>query len=220
VHEFGFFSLGNGYNLMIGYPILPWIGVMSLGYYFGSFYDASFHHSQRKRIFNIIGICAVILFIVIRFINKYGDPNHWKQYDTMGKELMSFLNPSKYPPSLLYLLMTLGGTFLFLANTEKLRGRLIGFFCTFGRVPFFYYILHLYLIHILAMAAAEYSGYGWQAMILPFWVTEVPALEDYGFGLLVVYAVWICVVAMLYPLCKKFDAYKRSHTEKWWLSYL
>jgi hypothetical protein len=116
--------------------------------------------------------------------------------------------------------MALGTALLFLANAEKLKGKVVYFFSTFGRVPFFYYILHLYLIHLVALLFAELSGFGWQAMILQKWVTVVPALKGFGFPLWVVYAVWVGVILVLYPLCKKFDNYKQSHKEKWWLSYL
>ena len=133
---------------------------------------------------------------------------------------MSILDIDKYPPSLLFLLVTLGGTFIFLANSEKLKGKAVAFFSVFGRVPFFYYILHIYLIHLMALFAAAFTGFGWQSMILPKFVTRVEALKGYGFNLIVVYIVWIVVVLLLYPLCKKFDRYKQSHKEKWWLSYL
>ncbi len=116
--------------------------------------------------------------------------------------------------------MTLGTALLFLANAEKLKGKVVDFFSTFGRVPFFYYILHLYLIHLVALLFAELSGYGWQSMILAERMTRVPELKGFGFPLWVVYAVWIGVIFALYPLCKKFDNYKQNHKEKWWLSYL
>ncbi len=116
--------------------------------------------------------------------------------------------------------MTLGTALLFLANAEKLKGKVVDFFCTFGRVPFFYYILNLYLIYLVALLFAELSGFGWQAMTLQRWVTEVAALKGFGFPLWVVYAVWVGVILFLYPLCKKFDKYKKAHKEKWWLSYL
>lgn len=220
LHEFSFFKLTDGVEFVVGYPIIPWIAVMSLGFYFGDFYDKSVDSTKRRKLFNIIGISAILLFIGIRFINLYGDPVHWKDYDTTAKDLISFLNPSKYPPSLLYLLMTLGAAILFLANTENLKGSVVDFFCTFGRVPFFYYILHLYLIHLVALVFAELSGFGWQIMILKDWVTESPGLRGYGFPLWVVYAVWVGTIFLLYPLCKKFDRYKQTHKEKWWLSYL
>ncbi len=220
LHEFNYFPIGTESHLVVGYPIIPWIAVMSLGYYFGSFYDKKHEATPRRKTFNIIGMFALLLFVVIRYINKYGDPTPWLHYDTHIQSLMSFMNPNKYPPSLLYLLMTLGGAFLFLANSESWRGKVVKFFVTFGRVPFFYYVLHLYLIHLIAMALAHFTDFGWQAMILPTWVSLVTTLQGYGFDLWVVYLVWIVVIMILYPLCRKFDLYKSSHKEKWWLSYL
>ena len=153
----------------------------------------------------------VMVIIALDFIKDYG---------SLSKDLISFLNPSKYPPSLDYLLMTLGTAFLFLANAEKLKGKVVNFFSTFGRVPFFYYIIHLYLIHILAAFAAYFTGFGWKALVLPTFIIKVEVLKGYGFPLWVVYSVWIAIILVLYPICKKFDSYKQSHKEKWWLSYL
>ena len=150
----------------------------------------------------------------------YGDPIPYKDYGSLSNNLISFFNPTKYPPSLEYLLMTLGAAFIFLANSEKLKGKFVDFFSTFGRVPFFYYILHIYLIHLIALLFAELSGFGWRLLILKDWVTETPALKGYGFPLWVVYTVWIIVITLLYPLCKKFDAYKQANKHNWWLSYL
>jgi uncharacterized membrane protein len=220
LHEFALFKISDSVTFIIGYPIIPWIAVMALGYYFGAFYDSSFDALKRKKIFNTIGILAIFIFVILRFSNIYGDSVLYKDYNSLSKNIISFLNPSKYPPSLDYLLMTLGFTFLFLTNAEKLKGKVVNFFSTFGRVPFFYYILHLYLIHLLALLFAQLSGYGWQSMILEYWVTETPALKGYGFPIWVVYSVWVGVILLLYPLCKKFDNYKQSHKEKWWLSYL
>ena len=94
------------------------------------------------------------------------------------------------------------------------------FCCVFGRVPFFYYIVHLYQIHFLALLAAEITGFGWQSMVLPKFITRVEELQGYGFNLITVYFIWSFVIALLYQLCKKFDTYKQAHKEKWWLSYL
>ena len=193
---------------------------MSLGYCFGSLYDASVDSLKRKKILSIIGLGAILLFVIVRYINVYGDQCPWRNYDTLSHTFMSFLNPSKYPPSLLYLLMTLGPALIFLAYTESAKGRVVNFFSTFGRVPFFYYVLHIYLIHFIAMLLAQFSGFGWQSMINKDWVTSSPELAGYGFRLWVVYVVWVGVIILLYPLCKKFDRYKLSHKEKWWLSYL
>jgi len=220
LHEFMFLHLGDHVQVLIGYPIVPWIAVMALGYYFGAFYDQSFDAGKRRKLFNGIGIAALALFFVLRFTNLYGDPHPFTRYDSITKDIISFFNPNKYPPSLLYLLMTLGTSLLFLANTEKLKGKMVNFFCMFGRVPFFYYILHLYLIHIAAMVYAQLSSYGWQQLILPNWIGAVPGMKGYGVGLAAVYGIWIGIVLLLYPLCKRFDAYKQAHKEIWWLSYL
>lgn len=220
LHEVQIFDLPDGRHLDVFYPVIPWIAVMSLGYYFGTFYDSSFDNLKRKKWFNIIGSAAIALFIILRMVNHYGDPIAWQYFDSVSKNIITFFNPSKYPPSLLYLLMTLGFVFLFLANSEKLKGKIVDFFSTFGRVPFFYYILHIYLIHIVAMLLAEFSGFGWRVMILRKWVNEAPELKGFGFPLWVVYTAWVGVILFLYPICKKFDRYKHSHKEKWWLSYL
>ena len=220
VHEQMIYKFSGNKILLIGYPIVPWFTVMALGYYFGSLYDKSFDNSKRKKLLNSIGIIAVATFVVLRLANLYGDPKQFKEFGSFSQNLISFLNPNKYPPSLLYLLMTLGAAFLFLANTEKLKGRIVNFFCTFGRVPFFYYILHIYIIHIIAMIMAQISGWGWKKMILSTFIAFEPNMKGYGYSLWIVYVIWISVILLLYPLCKKFDKYKQTHKEKWWLSYL
>lgn len=219
IHEFGFFSLENEKILVVGYPIIPWVGVMSLGYYFGSFYNVSKEPLKRQKIFKIIGVSSIITFIIIRLVNGYGNANYWESYDTVLKTMFSFLNPSKYPPSLTYLLMTLGPVFLILAYTENVKGKIVNFFGVFGKVPFFYYIIHLYVIHVLALFWAWFTDFGWQKMIIKGWVTESPELKGYGINLEYVYLIWIGIILLLYPLCKKFSIYKTSHKEKKWLSY-
>ena len=148
VHDGGSFTFFDHFNLTILYPIIPWIGVMSLGYCFGNLFESSYDPLKRKKTINIIGASTISLFFIVRYINIYGDPEKWISYDTVLKTGMSFMDPNKYPPSLSYLLMTLGLGLLFLANSEHMKGKVVDFFRTFGRVPFFYYILHLYLIHL------------------------------------------------------------------------
>jgi len=220
VHDGGSFTFFDHFNLTILYPIIPWIGVMSLGYCFGNLFESSYDPLKRKKTINIIGASTISLFFIVRYINIYGDPEKWISYDTVLKTGMSFMDPNKYPPSLSYLLMTLGLGLLFLANSEHMKGKVVDFFRTFGRVPFFYYILHLYLIHLIALIFAQYSGFGWQSMIFNDWGNPYKNLTGYGFHLWVVYAVWAAVILILYPLCKRFDNYKMNHKEKWWLSYL
>ncbi|MBA4852560.1 DUF1624 domain-containing protein [Emticicia sp. BO119] len=217
LHEFGNFKLSDTRQLNVFYPIIPWIGVMALGYYFGSFYTQSFSAAKRRKLFNRIGIASILLFVIMRWINIYGDTLVWKKYDTIPQTIMSFMNITKYPPSLLYLLVTLSVALIVLANTEKLSGKVVDFFTTFGRVPFFYYILHLYAIRVFGMIFAELSGYDWQIMIQ---TTPEFDLKGFGYNLGTVYLIWAGIILLLYPLCKKFDSYKQSHKEKWWLSYL
>jgi uncharacterized membrane protein len=220
LHERHLFEWTEGHYIRTAYPLLPWIAVMSLGYCFGSLYDSAFDAAKRKRILNGWGYGSLVLFLILISINKYGDPSPWINYGDFPKTLMSIFNANKYPPSLLYLLVTLGGTFLFLANSEMLKGKIVNFFCVFGRVPFFYYIIHIYLIHLAAAFAAHSAGFGWEALVLPKFIIGVESLKGYGFNLITVYCIWIIVVLLLYPLCKRFDTYKQSHKEKWWLSYL
>jgi uncharacterized membrane protein len=220
LHEFYFYDFKNGYTFFVGYPLIPWIAVMSLGYCIGNLYEKNFDSNKRRLILNYIGISAIVLFFVLRITNIYGNPENWKVFDTLPKTIMSFFNVDKYPPSLSYLLITLGLPFLFLANAEKLKGKIVDFFSTFGRVPFFFYILHIYVIHFAAIFAAGFTGFGWQTMFLDGWVSSQDGLKGYGFSLSIVYLIWILIVFATYPLCKKFDVYKQNNREKWWLSYL
>jgi uncharacterized membrane protein len=220
LHERKPFLTTPDHIFRVGYSIIPWVAVMSLGYCFGSFYDKTYDPLKRKKLFIIIGINAIIFFVILRGINIYGNLLPWKDYGNLGQTIFSFFNLSKYPPSIDFILVTLGGAFLFLANTEKLKGSIVNFFSVFGRVPFFFYIIHVYLIHFLALIVAEFTGFGWQKMILHALPFRVEELKGFGFNLAVVYLIWILMIVMLYPLCKKFDTYKQNHKDKWWLSYL
>ena len=167
-----------------------------------------------------LGSAAIILFIVLRFVNVYGDPSPWSKQFSFLFTFLSFINISKYPPSLLYLLITLGPAMLFLAFTEKTKSWLAAQTIIIGRVPMFYYIVHLYLIHLAAMIATYFCGFTWKDMILNTWVSFDPKLQGYGFSLGVVYLIWFLLIAVLYFLCRWYERYKRTHTQQWWLSYL
>lgn len=220
IHERRLYNITPGLIIRINYPVIPWIAVMSLGYSFGMFYEKSFDPLKRKKIFNRIGIGALALLLILRGTNLYGNLLPWKNYGNIKQNLFSFFNLTKYPPSLSFLLLTLGVSLLFLANTEKLKGKFVNFFCVFGRVPFFFYIIHIYLIHFLALLAAGLTGFGWQNMATSAMPYRVEALKGFGFGLITVYLIWIGVILFLYPLCKAFDNYKQNNKDKWWLSYL
>lgn len=212
----------NGFLLLVGYPIIPWVGVMALGYCLGKLYGKGYPAPQRKKLLLTLGLGLIALFIIIRAINIYGDARTWSTQASPVYTFLSFLNTTKYPPSLLYLLMTIGPALVLLALFERTPGRLGEKIVVIGRVPMFYYILHLYLIHLLAMFATSFSGHQWGDMILnnALWTGKVDQLQGYGFSLGVTYLVWVLVVVLLYPLCKWYDQYKRSHRDQWWLSYL
>jgi uncharacterized membrane protein len=210
----------DGRILFLVYPLIPWVGVMGLGYIFGQIFTKATPFEKRKSLLLTIGLASFALFLVLRWTNAYGDPVEWRVYDTFDKTLMSFLNLNKYPPSLLFILMTLGPALVFLSLTKKVKGKLVDIISTFGRVPFLYYILHLYVIHLLAIICAYPQGYGPHMVVLTNWVTDVPQLKGFGYPLSAVVVIWICIVVVLYFPCRWFDAYKSKHKEKRWLSYL
>jgi uncharacterized membrane protein len=207
--------------IFMGYPILPWIGIICIGYFLGAFYAPDVEPARRKKTFLTLGLGAILLFTVLRLSNLYGNPSPWMHQRSPLFTFLSFLNTSKYPPSLLYALMTLGPALVFLALSERPLNSLTRKITIFGRVPMFYYLLHIYLVHALAVIAVVISGHPASQMILSTWVTENHDLRGYGYTLPVVYLIWIAVILILYPLCKWFDAYKRSHLPRQkWLSYL
>ena len=220
LHERRVFRIDDSHLIRTSYPILPWIGIMVLGYCFGRLYTKEFAAEKRKKWLLILGTVTIAMFIIVRAINFYGDPDPWSTQNISIFTFLSFLNTTKYPPSLLFTLMALGPAMIFLAFAEKPLNRFTQAITRIGRVPMFYYILHLYLIHLLAMLAAEFSGFNWSDMILQRRTSFDPQLKGYGFSLGVTYLVWIGIVLLLYPLCKWYDKYKTAHKEKWWLSYL
>jgi uncharacterized membrane protein len=210
----------GGKNLFVGYPVIPWIGLMALGYCFGQLYTAAFDVAKRRRWLLLLGFSCITLFLILRLTQWYGDSFHWSTQTSSLFTFLSVLNTTKYPPSLLYLLMTIGPALLFLAFTEAPLNRFRNVIATYGRVPFFYYIIHIYLIHLLAMLATLFCGHKPSDMIVSVWVNFEPQLQGYGFSLGIVYIVWILLVASLYPLCRWYDKYKASHRDKWWVSYI
>jgi len=221
LHERRRFIIGDRV-VATGYPVLPWIAIMLLGYCFGQLYKKGTEAAVRKKHLHIIGIDTTVLFLLLRGINIYGDKSPWNIQSSFVMTICSFLNTTKYPPSLLYTLMTLGPSIIFLAIAEKPLGWLGKNITTIGRVPLFFYILHLFLIHLLAIGAVVWCGRPWTDMIVTGNTNakDSPELAGYGFSLGITYVVWIAVVLALYPICKWYDKYKSGHKEKWWLSYL
>jgi uncharacterized membrane protein len=220
LHDARYFTYGY-FTVRTHFPVLPWIGILAIGYYMGGLYISGYDAIKRKKILIALGAGAIVLFILLRLINSYGDPAHWSIQKNASFSFLSFLNVSKYPPSLLYMLITLGPALIFLGLTENLRNSFTEKIQVFGRVPMFYYLLHLYVIHILAIIAAVISGHKWTNMILRNRVNATPELTGYGFNLVTVYIIWIGVIIILYPFCKWFGRYKTLHQgQYWWLSYL
>jgi len=195
------------------YPLVPWIGVMAAGYALGTAYDLP--DARRRRILSSLGLAAIAGFFALRALNVYGDPQPWSAQSSALFSVLSFMNLAKYPPSLLYLLATLGPALLALAWFEHARGAAARFLVTIGRVPLFFYVIHIALAHLLAGLAALMLGYGPEVLTNRPWVLS----PGWGFGLPVVYAMWAIVVLALYPACRWFAAIKQRRRH-WWLSYL
>ncbi|HMF73493.1 MAG TPA: heparan-alpha-glucosaminide N-acetyltransferase domain-containing protein [Flavitalea sp.] len=206
---------------MFVYPFPAWTGVMMVGYCAGAIFAPKFTAQQRQKILGWMGLGLILLFAILRFSNIYGDPVRWAEQKNGLYTFFSFIKTNKYPPSLLYLLMTIGPSMLLLAFFENVRNRFTSIMIIYGRTAFFYYIIHIYLIHLIAAICFFARGHSFEdaanvGQKYPF-LFVVPG-EGYGLG--IVYFVWLAVVIALYPLCKWYDQYKSGHKEKWWLSYL
>jgi len=220
LHQFNFFKIGP-FNILVGYPLIPWIGVMALGYCLGDVYKKEIDAQKRKRFLLSLGVISLLLFTIVRYSNIYGDPSKWSEQRSGLYTFLSFLKVTKYPPSLLYLLITIGPGLIFLALSENWNNGIARSIKTIGRVPMFYYLVHLYLIHIGSLTAAVVSGRSCTDMVnFGTWISGEPKLQGYGFSLGITYVVWATLIVILYFLCKWYDGYKSSHREKWWLSYL
>lgn len=200
--------------VIVGYPLIPWIGVMGVGFCFGRLYQRS--SLERRHLMLWIGTGLTVAFVVLRFFNLYGDPSPWQS------SFLSFLATTKYPPSLLFLLMTLGPAIIFLGLADGLQASADNPLVVFGRTPQFYFIVHLALIHALAIGMGL-ARYGYQ----PFIFTPPPTIggardlypPDYGWNLGTTYLAWFGVVAAMYPLCRWMARFK-ARNPAWWVSYL
>ena len=218
LHSPNFLVNSPGRIIFVTYVLIPWIGVTAAGFGLGQIYSWP---SARRRAFLLpLGIGLTAAFVVLRGINAYGNPVAWSTQRSAAFTVLSFLNTNKYPPSLLYLLMTLGPAMLFLWAVDAGTPRWLGPALTIGKVPMFYYLLHIPLIHLLAVGAC-YLKYG-----QTHWMFESPRLNDFpvtkpdgwGYSLPIVYLVWVLVVVALYPLCRWFAGLKQRRSDAW-LSY-
>jgi uncharacterized membrane protein len=204
--------------VFVVYPLIPWIGVMAVGYAFGALYQQS--TERRRKLLLMIGGGLTVLFVLIRATNFYGDRSKWAPQKNAIFTVLSFVNTSKYPPSLLFLLMTLGPAIVALAWFEVAnRGPLSRFFITFGRVPLFYYLLQWFTAHGISVLLHLAFGKPVRWLFMsPITLFQNPP-KGQGFDLWVVYLSWIAGVLLLYPLCKWFAGVK-ARRKDWWLSYL
>jgi uncharacterized membrane protein len=220
LHQPGVFGVA-GATVIVGYPLVPWVGVMALGFCFGPVF---LERATRRRYLTIIGTVATVAFVVIRAINGYGDPAPWSDQSSPTYTVLSFLNTTKYPPSLAFLLMTLGPALLLLAWCDRPGLKPTNPLVVFGRVPLFYFVIHFYAAHATAvlLALLRYGG-----VALAFVFHPVPSMggprelypAQFGYDLWVAYVVWIGIVLALYPVCRWFAGIKATRPN-WWLRYL
>jgi uncharacterized membrane protein len=221
LHQPGILNVASR-SALVTYTILPWIGIMALGFCFGEVLLLA--PDERRRIMRRIGVALTVAFFVIRTIDHYGDPAPWSAQKSPLFTLLSFLNCTKYPASLDFLLMTMGPALIALAWLDRHPLSASNPISVFGRVPFFFFVLHFYLIHLLA-ALAAWLRYGADAFAFIF--HPLPSMggpaqlfpRGFGYELWVVYLVWLLVVASLYPFCRWYASIK-SRRRDWWLGYL
>jgi uncharacterized membrane protein len=219
LHSPGFLLNTPEHVVLVTYPLVPWIGVTAVGYALGQIYDWD---AERRRSFLLrLGLALSVAFVALRAVNLYGDPSRWTIQNSALFTVLSFLNTTKYPPSLLFLLLTLGPAMLFLRAVDGGTPRALRPALVIGKVPLFYFMLHFALIHLLAVLVC-YARYG-----TAHWMFESPDLANYpftpppgwGYSLPIVYLVWAVVVVSMYPLCRWFAALKQRRSDPW-LSYL
>lgn len=213
LHVQGNVALPGGRSLFVMYPLIPWIGVMAAGYAFGAWLVREDPRRRRRMI--VVGALMVAMFVELRLYNVYGDPHPWSRQKDALFSLLSFVNCAKYPPSLLFLLMTLGPLIALVAVMDRGVPRWLRPIVVYGRVPLFYYILHLALIDLVTVGftIARYRDRLPQVMAKGF------PPPDWGWSLAATYAAWIAIVAALYPLCRWYAELKARRRAPWmsWL---
>ncbi|HEV8238838.1 MAG TPA: heparan-alpha-glucosaminide N-acetyltransferase domain-containing protein [Thermoanaerobaculia bacterium] len=212
LHVPGFVIPGK---LFVGYPLVPWVAVMALGWALAAVYE--WEEPRRRRFLVVAGVAATALFVVVRAWNGYGDPLPWSPQRTTGLTVASFLDARKYPPSLDFLLMTLGPLLVALALLERARGRVADRLAVYGAVPLFFYVIHIFLAHLVAIGIAWVQGGAPRRILAASAPETIP--DWYGLPLPGVYVAWAVVVLAMYPLCRWFARLKRERDD-WWLSYL
>ncbi|HEV7229964.1 MAG TPA: heparan-alpha-glucosaminide N-acetyltransferase domain-containing protein [Bacteroidia bacterium] len=207
LHNQGRIVVSEHLAIFCFYPVLPYFGLICVGYAFGKLFSPDTASATRKKLLIGTGLSCIGLFVLLRSTNIYGNPFPWAHQNTLVNSILSFLDCNKYPVSLLFALMTLGPSILFLALTEGVQNRFTAILATIGKVPMFYYLMHIYLIHTIAILTEDANPTSFMH------VTQ-------RFHLWTVYLIWFGVVLALYFPCKWYGNYKSAHPEKKWLSYL
>lgn len=218
ITEFEPYVLGS-VRIMTAYAILPWTGIMLLGYAAGKWYSSEVSPEKRRKALITTGSLLIVLFISLRLLNGYGDPAPWETQRNFTYTVLSLLNVTKYPPSLLYALMTLGPALIVLALIENIRNRFTAIFNIFGRVPFFYYLIHIYIIHILCVILFFAEGFSFEDNFKLKMTFAFRPDENFGFSLGIVYLIWLFVLVLCYFPSRWYNNYKSTH-KQWWLSYI
>lgn len=212
-----FISTGADVNIIVSYPIIPWLGIMLAGYGFGALW--ALPQARRRQLLWQIGTGVLVLFVGLRWLNLYGDPVPWASQQSMVFTFLSFINITKYPPSLLYTLLTLGISILVLAWTDGRRNAFSRLIEVYGRVPLFYYLVHWYVLRVVMFGVLFAQGFGPGDFVFSGFNLGRPNAPS-GVALPVIYLLWVGIITLMYFLCRWYDAYKASHRHVAWLRYL
>lgn len=206
--------------MVVSYPLIPWLGIFLVGYGIGTIYTKDFEPAQRRKILFNLGVRSIALFLVLRAINIYGDPAPWAVQKNILFTVMSFMNTTKYPISLLFTLMTIGPVLVLLSWLDKSSNKILERVSVFGRVPFFYYIMHFFLMHTVALILyLIISGASFAELNFSLLQTLGGIPRGFGYTLEWTYVAWLGTILIMYPLCVWYDRYKSTH-KSWWISYL
>ena len=212
----GAIPFGDGKLFVMGYPPIPWLGIILIGFALGKLFELP--EAQKKKLFLKIGLASITLFVIIRTINIYGDSFQWASQKNGFYTFLSFMNVTKYPPSLQFCLVMLGLMFLILSAVEGMKNKFTEIATVYGKVPLFYFILHWYILHPIMFLIVFLQGYKISDLVFGFNLGRPKGPS--GVNLWLIYLIWILVVIMLYPVCKWYGKYKQTHKEIKWLRYL
>jgi uncharacterized membrane protein len=210
------FTPAPNFAFITGYPLVPWIGITLAGFSFGEVFSKPLE--IRKKIYLQLGSAALIFFVFLRWSNIYGDPFKWSAQKNSLFTFLSFINVTKYPPSLLFTLLMLGIMLMVLWRTDGVKNKVTDMLCVYGKVPLFYFVVHLYLTHLLMLFMVFMQGFSFHD--LPFGTFNTGRPKGSGVELGVIYLVWIGVVLLLFPICKWYGQYKANQPDKVMLRYL